>query len=46
MVSAAKGAEEFYTTEDHSTRYEGLETARELDDMASQVNQILHCDFI
>ena len=38
MVSAAKGAEEFYTTEDHVTRYEPVELARELDDHAAQVN--------
>ncbi|XP_071050312.1 TRPL translocation defect protein 14 isoform X2 [Onthophagus taurus] len=31
MVSAANGAEEFYTTEDHSCRSEGVELARELD---------------
>ncbi|XP_064620279.1 TRPL translocation defect protein 14-like isoform X2 [Lineus longissimus] len=36
MVSAAKGAEEFYTTEEHATRYEDLDGARNLDDMASQ----------
>ncbi|XP_074642321.1 TRPL translocation defect protein 14-like isoform X1 [Tubulanus polymorphus] len=36
MVSAAKGAEEFYTTEDHATRYEGIEQARQLDDYAAQ----------
>lgn len=31
MVSAANGAEEFYSTEDHSCRSEGVELARELD---------------
>ncbi|XP_065174145.1 TRPL translocation defect protein 14 isoform X2 [Atheta coriaria] len=31
MVSAANGAEEFYTTEDHSCRSEGVELAKELD---------------
>jgi len=31
MQSAANGAEKFYTTEDHSARFEGLELARERD---------------
>jgi len=31
MVTAANGAEDFYTTEDHSCRSEGMELARELD---------------
>ncbi|KAJ8680260.1 hypothetical protein QAD02_016047 [Eretmocerus hayati] len=31
MVSAANGAEEFYSTEDHACRSEGIEMARELD---------------
>ncbi|XP_055921037.1 TRPL translocation defect protein 14 isoform X1 [Eupeodes corollae] len=31
LVSAANGAEEFYTTEDHACRSEGVEMARELD---------------
>uniref|UniRef100_A0A1B6CCI7 NadR/Ttd14 AAA domain-containing protein n=2 Tax=Clastoptera arizonana TaxID=38151 RepID=A0A1B6CCI7_9HEMI len=31
LVSAANGAEDFYTTEDHSCRSEGVELARELD---------------
>ncbi|XP_023941730.2 TRPL translocation defect protein 14 isoform X2 [Bicyclus anynana] len=31
MVSAANGAEEFYSTEDHACRSEGVEFARELD---------------
>ncbi|KAL0276626.1 UNVERIFIED_CONTAM: hypothetical protein PYX00_004160 [Menopon gallinae] len=31
MVSAANGAEEFYSTEDHVCRSEGVELARELD---------------
>ncbi|XP_066995754.1 TRPL translocation defect protein 14 [Anabrus simplex] len=31
MVSAANGAEDFYSTEDHVCRSEGVETARELD---------------
>ncbi|XP_064612179.1 TRPL translocation defect protein 14-like [Liolophura sinensis] len=35
MVTAAKGAEAFYTTA-HETRYEDLDMARRLDDLASQ----------
>ncbi|KAF4529299.1 hypothetical protein B566_EDAN011393 [Ephemera danica] len=35
MVSAAKGAEDFYTIEDHACRSEGVELARELDDNAA-----------
>jgi len=35
MVSAAKGAEEYYTTEEHATRSEGVELARLRDDRAS-----------
>uniref|UniRef100_A0A0V0G872 NadR/Ttd14 AAA domain-containing protein n=1 Tax=Triatoma dimidiata TaxID=72491 RepID=A0A0V0G872_TRIDM len=31
MVTAANGAEDFYTTEDHACRSEGMELARELD---------------
>ncbi|XP_076627662.1 TRPL translocation defect 14 isoform X3 [Colletes latitarsis] len=31
MISAANGAEEFYSTEDHACRSEGVELARELD---------------
>ncbi|XP_021916032.1 TRPL translocation defect protein 14 isoform X1 [Zootermopsis nevadensis] len=31
MVSAANGAEDFYTTEEHACRSEGMELARELD---------------
>lgn len=31
MVSAAKGAEDFYSTEDHACRSEGVELARDLD---------------
>lgn len=31
MVSAAVGAEDFYTTEDHACRSEGMDLARELD---------------
>jgi len=35
LVSAAKGAEAYYTTEDHATRSEGVEEARLRDDRAS-----------
>lgn len=31
MVSSANGAEDFYSTEDHACRSEGMEMARELD---------------
>lgn len=37
MVTAANGAEEFYTTEEHSVRHEGPELARILDDKVAQV---------
>ena len=37
MVSAAKGAEDFYRTDTHVTRYENIELARTLDDFAAQV---------
>lgn len=40
MVTAAKGAEAFYTTA-HETRYEDLDMARRLDDLASQVGSQL-----
>ena len=36
MVSAAKGAEAFYTVEDHCVRSEGLEQARERDTKAAE----------
>ncbi|ODM98867.1 hypothetical protein Ocin01_07814 [Orchesella cincta] len=36
MVSAANGAEPFYTTEDHICRTEGIALARELDKKAAQ----------
>ncbi|ERL90591.1 hypothetical protein D910_07938 [Dendroctonus ponderosae] len=35
MVSAANGAEDYYSTEDHSCRSEGVELARELDSKAA-----------
>ena len=37
MVSAAKGAEAFYHIENHTSRHEGVELARHLDDLTSQV---------
>lgn len=39
MVSAAKGAEDFYQTENNITRHENLDLARKLDDYASQVRR-------
>ena len=38
MVSAANGAELFYCTDTHTTRYEGLEHARDLDRATAQVS--------
>ena len=38
MVSAAKGAEQFYTIKHHATRSEGIELARERDSAAANVN--------
>jgi len=37
MVSAAKGAERFYDNQNHVTRHESIELARQLDDLTSQV---------
>jgi len=37
MVSAAKGAEAFYHIENHTSRHEGIDLARHLDDLTSQV---------
>jgi len=37
MTTAAKGAIEFYTTEEHVVRHEGPELACELDDKVAQV---------
>ena len=36
QVSAANGAEDFYSVEDHSARFEGLELARERDRRAME----------
>lgn len=36
MVSAANGAEDFYSVDDHSARFEGLELARERDRRAME----------
>ena len=41
MVSAAKGAEQFYTIEHHASRSEGIELARERDSSAANVNTAL-----
>ena len=37
MTTAALGAEEFYTTEEHVVRHEGPELARTLDHKVAQV---------
>ena len=37
MVSAAEGAEQFYTTEEHVIRYETVEQAQVLDAKVKQV---------
>jgi hypothetical protein len=36
MVTSAKGAERFYSIEDHATRKEGLEEARDRDTRAAE----------
>ena len=36
MMSAARGAEQFYTIDHHASRSEGLELARELDLKAAE----------
>ena len=36
MVSAAKGAEDFYTIEEHASRTEGIDQARALDTRAAE----------
>ena len=38
MMSAAMGAQAFYHTKDHATRYEGLEMAKQLDELTSHVS--------
>lgn len=49
MVSAANGAEPFYTLDGHNTRHEGLETARKLDEITAAVRNLFFllnlCDF-
>lgn len=40
MVSAAKGAEDFYRLDNNITRSEGIEVARQLDELTSQVQLI------
>jgi len=46
MVSAAKGAEDFYDTKNHMTRQEGIELARHLDDLTAQVWSGPQCRFL
>lgn len=41
MVTAARGAEEYYTVEHHATRLEGVGEARERDRLASEVRNII-----
>ena len=43
MTTAAKGAEEFYTTDEHVVRSEGPELACRLDDKVAQVVHFLCC---
>ena len=38
MVSAANGAEDFYTLAGHQTRHEGIEDARKIDDITANVS--------
>lgn len=49
MVSAANGAEPFYTLDGHNTRHEGLDTARKLDEITAAVRNLFFllnlCDF-
>lgn len=42
MVSAANGAEDFYTLQGHKTRHEGLDSAREVDAVTANVIISLH----
>ena len=37
MVSAANGAEDFYTLQGHQTRYEGIDQARKVDEITANV---------
>ena len=39
MVSAAHGAEPFYTLQGHQSRHEGLEAARQTDDITAKVSR-------
>lgn len=41
QITAAKGAEEFYNTEDNSCRMEGMDLARERDTRAAEVKTLL-----
>ena len=38
MVSAAKGAEDFYSIEHHASRKEGIEEAKDRDTAAARVS--------
>lgn len=42
MVSAASGAEAFYTLQGHKTRHEGLDSAREMDALTANVISSVH----
>lgn len=41
LTTAADGAEEFYTTDEHVVRHEGPELARELDHKVAQVRLLI-----
>ena len=41
MVSAAKGAEQFYSIEHHASRSEGIELAKDRDTAAARVSDLL-----
>ena len=44
QVSAAQGAEDFYTTANNHTRQEPVELARKLDKITQQVGFVSHSD--
>ena len=41
MVSAAKGAEDFYSIEHHASRKEGIEEAKDRDTAAARVSNFI-----
>lgn len=41
MVTAARGAEEFYTVEHHASRSENLDQARDRDTLAASVSFVI-----